>query len=243
MRYYTIKLVIKMKEIIRRSYTCLIYIFFALFIILIRMDANESKTFFCVGLLLGALILSFIPFLINKCKKIQIRRWYLISWISLNLFVILQAIYLLVLHHVYIDEYQNYFVANNVWVWVLRVSQALFLATSIFTLIFTFKDYLKKEYTIQKFDLEAIQMIINLLAYIAIIYIVFDYSGYHIQESMNPIDYVQNKDYTLMFGDFSIVLNGLGIVSLVYIILYITIEIIKYYKFDKKEDTSKDIFN
>ncbi len=231
-----------MKNIIHRSYTCLLYIFFASFMLLIRMDANEMKNFFCIGLILGSLILSFVPFLVNRCKKIQIRRWYLASFLCLNFFVLLQAIYLLLLDNVFINNYQNYEFENNLWVWILRLSQAFFITTFLFTLIFTLKDFFKKDYVFQRFDLETIQMVINLLAYILIIYVVFDYSGYYIRESMNSIDFKPNGDYILCFGNYSLVLNGIGIISLAYITSYITIELIKYYNFDKKEDSSKNVF-
>ena len=63
-----------MKKVLAKSYLCLIYVFFALFVLILRMDANEHTNIYSLGLILAAIFLSIIPFFTNHCKKIEARR-------------------------------------------------------------------------------------------------------------------------------------------------------------------------
>ena len=55
-----------MKKIIDKSYRCLIFIFFVLYLLVIRIDANEKSLFFNIGLIVGAIVIALIPFFTNK---------------------------------------------------------------------------------------------------------------------------------------------------------------------------------
>ena len=87
-----------MKKILERGYTCILFVFFALFLLLIRQQADNQPILFSISLILGSIILAISAFLLNKCKKIAVRRWYLISMVVTCLFVVLQCIYLLLLN-------------------------------------------------------------------------------------------------------------------------------------------------
>lgn len=232
-----------MRKIIEKSYSCLIYVFFALYMLLIRMDVEENKLIFYIGLFLGAIVLTIIPFFINKCKKIAVRRWYLICIVTLGAFISLQALVLILTDYVFLANSTKFESLNHVCTWILIISQALFVTSFIFMVFYTFKDFMKKDYSFQKFDLDALQMCLNILAYIAIVYIVFDFSGYEIKQAIDtkpPFEPI--SDPYLAFGSFDIVLKGILITSLVYIILYIVIKVISYYKFEKNNSNSNDMF-
>ena len=81
-----------MKKFLEKSYSCLIFVFFSLYLLLIRLEANSNSITYAICLLIGAIILIIIPFFTNKCKKIEVRRTYLITNVTIGIFVILQAL-------------------------------------------------------------------------------------------------------------------------------------------------------
>ena len=221
-----------MKKILERGYTCILFVFFTLFLLLIRQQADNQPILFSISLILGSIILAISAFLLNKCKKIAVRRWYLISMVVTCLFVVLQSIYLLLLN-VFLKNPETYEVANNVCLWIIRIVLAMSITSVIFQVFYTVKDFFKKGYEIQKFDFHTIQMALNMISFLLINYIVFDYSGYSITLHLDPVNY--KPSYTVDYGNYSIVLNGLLIIIAAYICIYCLLEYIKYVKFEKQE--------
>ena len=74
-----------MRKIIEKSYLCLLFVFLALFALLIRIDATEHRTIYALGLIIGSIFLTVIPFFTNNCKKIEARRMYLITMIIISI--------------------------------------------------------------------------------------------------------------------------------------------------------------
>ena len=225
-----------MKKIVNKSYLCLIYVFFALFVLVLRIDANEHTTLYSFGLMFASMFLSVIPFFTNKCKKIEVRRLYLITYI-----LIAFSITLITLSYLLVDIINVTKTLISLRAWVIRISQALFISTTLFTIYNGIKDFFKKGYEIQKFDLHVIQMIINLLTYIAIFYVLFDYGNPSVMVSLGGF-FGSIDDYYLKFENFNIIRNAILIISACYITIYTLLEVIKYNKFEKREDTSGNIY-
>lgn len=228
-------------KFLEKCYSCLIYVFFALYLVLIRTDIQDNKLIFYIGLLLAAIILTIIPFFINHCKKITVRRWYLICFVTIGIFISFQTVYFILQDYIFLKDSSYYENINHIFTWILILLQALFITSFIFMLFFTLKDFFKRNYSIEKFDLNAIMMCINVLAYILIVYILFDYSGYEIRQDigvdLNPI----SSPY-IYFINYDLFLKGMLFVSLGYILSYIIINVISYYKFDKNNDKEKELY-
>lgn len=221
-----------MKKILNRCYTCILFVFFTLFLLLIRQQADNQPILFSVSLILGSIILAISAFLLNKCKKIAVRRWYLISMVITCLFVVLQSFYLILLN-AFLKNPESYEIANNICLWIIRIVLAMSITSVIFQIFYTVKDFFKKGYELQKFDLHTIQMAVNMVCFLLINFIVFDYSGYSITLHLNPINF--KPSYTIDYGNYSIVLNGILIIIAGYICIYCLLEYIKYKKFEKQE--------
>lgn len=225
-----------MKKVLSKSYICLIYVFFALFAIILRADANDSTNLYSIGLMIASIFLAIIPFFTNHCKKIEARRMYLATMILISVSIVFITTYYLLVDVVSANE-----TLLAITTWVIRISQALFISSTLFTIFYTVKDYFKKGYEIQKFDLDAIQMVVNLLAYIGIFYALFDFGSPEVILSIGgwigSID-----DFFLRFDDFNIIRNAIFIISAIYIVIYITLEVVKYLKFEKIEDNSNSIY-
>ena len=176
--------------------------------------------------MVGAIIVVVIAFLLNHCRKKQARILYLLTICLISSFVIIQAIYYLVVKYIFIDDIDLYQRTNNLYIWLLRIFQAFFITSGLLTTYFIFKDYLKKDYRFDIYDFQIIQMFINILCYIAIIYIHFDYAGYTITEKIDPITY-QSIGKNIEFINDNIATYGTLIVIGLYIIQFFIIEIIK----------------
>lgn len=226
-----------MKKILSKSYLCLIYIFFVLFILILRMDANEHPLIYSIGLIIGAIFIAIIPFFTNNCKKISVRRFYLSSMILISFSVVLVAISYLLVNVINQSE-----TTILIYVWILRISQALFITSGLYMIIYTFKDMFKKDYTIEKFDIQAFQMIINIVTYIIIYYIVFDFGEPKIDHHIGGFNGLEDY-FTLTFNDFSTIRNYILLISGVYILVYIILEVIKYNKFEKIDKGSDHRYN
>ena len=222
----------KIKDLISKSYTCILFVFLALYMILIRLNANDKTVLYCIFLMLGAIFVTICVFLLNKCRKKQARLFYLISISLISFFVILQAIYYLIVKYVFIDNVELYSKTNHIFIWILRIMQALFLTSSLLAIYYIVKDYFKKDYSFDKYDFQIIQMIINILCYIAIVYIHFDYAGYSITEIIDPVTY-QSIGKSIEFTNDNIAVVGTLIVIGLYVVQYVIIEIIKYQKYEK----------
>jgi hypothetical protein len=225
-----------MKKIIEKSYNCLIFVFFALFTLLIRKDANEHFLVFSIGLIVSAILLAIIPFLLNHCKKIEVRRGYLISMIACSVYAISHTTFLLLVSYL---NMSNEFLYG--FTLALNFLQAIALTSLLFTLYFMIKDFFKKDYSIQKFDIQAFQMIINVVSYLAILFVIFTYGGYRISEVFDPTTF-KSLGYDVIFINDKLVNNSILIIIAIYIVLYVILELIKYNKFEKYEDKLHDIY-
>lgn len=225
-----------MRKILERSYECLIFIFFILFILAINYDAENSKLLFYIGMCIGAILLAVIPFLLNKCKNIAARRFYLMGMVSLSSVVVLQAIQLVFIKYFFINT-RAVWTVNAIFVWILRIVLALPIVFLIFTAFYGIKNFFKKKYSIEKFDLQSIKMIINLISYLLIILVIFFYSGYevNIEGKFDYVTYEQTAKVNIFFGNFNTILNYTLIIAAIYVISYIAITLVTYYKFEKKE--------
>ena len=128
-----------MKKVLSKSYICLIYVFFALFAILLRADANESTNLYSIGLMIASIFLAVIPFFTNHCKKIEARRMYLATMILMSVSIICITTYYLLVDVVSTNE-----TLLAITTWVIRISQALFISSTLFTIFYTVKDYFKE---------------------------------------------------------------------------------------------------
>lgn len=228
-------------KFLEKCYSCLIYVFFVLYLVLIRTDIQDNKLIFYIGLLLAAIVLTIIPFFINHCKKISVRRWYLISFVTTGIFISFQSIYFILQDYIFLKDSIHYETINHIFTWFLIFLQALFITSFIFMLFFTIKDFFKKNYSIEKFDIDALLMCLNVLAYISIIYVLFDYSGYEIRQDINSSFTTSGSPY-IYFKNYDLFLKGILLVSLGYILSYIIIKVISYYKFDKNNSKSNNIY-
>lgn len=226
-----------MRKIIEKSYCGLIFIFFALFTLLIRIDANDNLIIYCVGLLIASIFLAIIPFFINHCKKIEVRRTYLITLIIFSISVSLNSIY-----YLFADIIKSSDFAVSLMVWLIRISQALFIVSTLLTIFYAIKDLFKKGYSIQKFDLQAFQMVINLLTCITFYYVLFDYGQ---PEFILDIDDLATSEshFIITFYNNDIIKNVLLICSGIYIALYILLEVLKYIFFEKEDNKITRKFN
>ena len=101
------------------------------------------------------------------------------------------------------------------------------------------KDFFKKDYSIQKFDLQAFQMVINVVSYLAILFVIFTYGGYKINEVFDPTTF-ESLGYDVMLINDKLVTNSILIIMAIYIVIYVIFEIIKYRKFEKYDDISNN---
>ena len=226
-----------MRKIIERSYLCLLFVFFALFALLIRIDATDHRTIYALGLIIGSNFLTVIPFFTNNCKKIEARRMYLITMILISIGFSLNGIdYLLV------DIIGTSDILLSIRLWIVRIVQIIFLTSIVITLYFSIKDLFKKGYSIQKFDLQAIQMVVNLLTYAAFYYVLFDLGEPKMTLVMDGFQ--GGKNYFIVdFLNYDTIRNAILIIIGIYVAVYVLIEVLKYHFFEKIKDTSTRDFN
>ena len=228
-----------MKKIIEKSFMCLLISFFILFVLLIRKDAENHLILYSIALIIVGSLSVILPILLNNCKKINAKRWYIISLSSYGLTVIIHAIYLLFIHNG-LDNAQTLSNVNKVFLWLQRIPLAISITSTLLLLFYTVKDFFNKEYKLQKFDLYAFKMFLNVLTYLFIFFIVIDKGGFVLHEHLNPIDF-SISFYTLEFVNYDNVLLSSLIVLLVYIILYVVIELVNKYIFEN-DKTSSNIY-
>lgn len=216
-----------MKKFLEKSYSCLIFVFFSLYLLLIRLEANNNQTSYAICLLIGAIILIIIPFFTNKCKKIEVRRTYLITNTAIGLFVILQAIDYLILP-IMANGIETYSIVRR---FVISIASAIVITSAIFMLFYVVKDFFKKSYSIQKFDLQAISMFFSILSSIFILVIVFILNAPGYEQHLDNAYRIESCSY--VFDDGYLSTKGILIVLLSYIIIYSFIQFLIYSKFDK----------
>ncbi len=216
-----------MKKFLEKSYSCLIFVFFSLYLLLIRLEANSNSITYAICLLIGAIILIIIPFFTNKCKKIEVRRTYLITNTAIGLFVILQAIDYLILP-IMANGIETYSIVRR---FVISIASAIVITSAIFMLFYVVKDFFKKSYSIQKFDLQAISMFFSILSSIFILVIVFILNAPGYEQHLDNAYRIESCSY--VFDDGYLSIKGILIVLLSYIIIYSFIQFLIYSKFEK----------
>lgn len=207
-----------MKRFLKNNFSLIMYIFLALYVILLRYNIESSVILYIVGLMIGAIFVAVVPFFVNNCKKIETRRAYLASFVALSIYLLLIAV--------------TYFFKNNhpVYTWIIRISMAASIATMIFQLFYTVKDWFKKDYTFEKFDLQAIKMLINSVTYFLIIYALTSANVGAPTFPFDPIDLTS----TISF-EFKPVATWMFYISVGYFICYGVIETILYLKYTRHE--------
>lgn len=212
-----------MRKILAKSINAFIYLFFVFYLLIIRRGAKDNPIFYAILLIVGAIILSIIPFFTNNCKKQTVRRFYLLSLILFNIFVVSQAVDILLVKVIASNE-----TLINIRRYVIAFLIAFPLTSSIFTLFYTIKDYFKKGYKLQKFDIQSIGMCVNLLSYIGIIYIIFDRLRPTLIEDRkyDGIVYIKSEySYNFPFIDDHLIY--IFLIIAVYLVIYVVLELIK----------------
>ena len=133
-------MVIIMKTFLKKSYIAILFILFVSFIYIMKLDATSHMTLFAFSLILVSALLATLPFLINNYKKIRVRNWYIISMILTSVFVTYKALYILLI---------KFFINNTTLIQILNlyvpaILVALAITGSLFTLVYSFKDFFKK---------------------------------------------------------------------------------------------------
>lgn len=217
-----------MKTFLKKSYIAILFILFVSFIYIMKLDATSHMTLFAFSLILVSALLATLPFLINNYKKIRVRNWYIISMILTSVFVTYKALYILLI---------KFFINNTTLVQILNlyvpaILVALAITGSLFTLVYSFKDFFKKEYSFSKLDLQSFIMSLNSVSYLLITLFALHFSDLqikaHYEGLSSKIEYLQYE-----FLNDAIFSNSIFIIALVYIVLYTLIQLITYFKYEK----------
>lgn len=218
-----------MRNFLTRIYNALLFIFFFLYLLIIRNGANEKPVMYGILLIVGAVVLSVIPFFTNRCKKVAVRRFYLLSLITINLFIIIQAIDIFL-----VNITANSQLMINIRRYLIALSIAIPVTSSLFTIFYTIKDFFKKDYEFQKLDLQTIGMSVNLLTYISVCYIIFDVCRpLLIEDRKYDGIFYEGSTFTYNFKSINNVVAWLVIIFIVYLVIYAILEYIKYRVFEK----------
>ena len=114
---------------------------------------------------------------------------------------------------------------------MISIASAIVITSAIVMLYYVVKDFFKKSYSIQKFDLQAISMFFSILSSIFILVIVFILNAPGFEQHLDNTYQIINCYYT--FDDGYLSIKGILIVLLSYIIIYTFIQVLIYNKFDK----------
>lgn len=231
-----------MRKILEKSFNYTLYFFFVLFVLLIYMNVKEHFNLFCISICGIGILLFIFVLILNKCKKFQARRWYFIFYFFMMFFLIGQAIYLLLIKHLFLQDMHQHVFLQQTMIWFNRISIALSIVSFIFIIFYSIKDYFKKGYSLQKFDLDALKMICNAAAYLSISFLLFDYVGYHIVQHVDPINFMPLNSYSLLMGDFDVLLYGILLISGIYLLLNIILDICIEKFFLENKDKSNNIY-
>lgn len=224
-----------MKKILERGYTCILFVFFTLFLLITVKNASTHRILFPICIIVSASFLTACVYILNKCKKITVRRWYLISMTLIALSYIMQSVFLL-LSTIEFNDDTSLNLIYNIFSWVFRFFAAFSITSVIFQLFYTFKDFLKREYTIQKFDIHTIQMAINSLAFLIINFVIINYFEYEVIIRYNPVNFKPHSLFVYDFVNYNKLLNDvIFLICIPYICIYCLLEYIKYVKFEKQE--------
>lgn len=219
-----------MKKILEKSFTGLIFIFFILFLVLIRLNAEQKPLVYGFGILIAGIFFIILPYLLNNSKKIGLRRFYLLSMTFIGSFIVLEAINFFVFYFSNVDLKTF----KTIYNWILNFNQAFFITFAIFTIIYAIKDFFKKDYSFKQLDLQSLTMVLNLLASMAIVILYFNFdAGYvFISRHIDPIT-LNFLGYDLTFSECKTFINGTIATSIIYIVSYTIIQLITYFKFEK----------
>jgi len=209
-----------MKTFLEKAYIALIAIMSTLYIMIIRLGATDNNLIYSVGLVILGVFIGVVPFLLNKSKKKELRIMFLVAMTSLSTLCVYKGIYYLVLNS---D-------INDSWIVIIQsIILAVAITSLIFSVVLLVKDFLKKDYPINKTDFDNIKSVLSLLYYFFATYFVLVYAG---QVGLN-LDQVSKTFKNLVFYGNEMVVKGLVIGLVIYLTIYITISIICYNKFEK----------
>ena len=217
-----------MKTFLQKAYVAILFILFISFIYIMKLDATSHMTLFSISLILVSALLAALPLLINNYKKIRVRNWYIISMILTSVFVTYKALYILLI---------KFFINNTTLVQILNlyvpaVLIAIAISASLFTVVYSFKDFFKKGYSFSKLDLQSFIMSLNSVSYLLISLFALHFSNLEIKAHYvglsSQIDYISYE-----FLNDKIFNNTIFIIALVYIVLYTLIQLITYFKYEK----------
>ena len=221
-----------MRKILSYSFTCLMYIVFALFATLNVYYANSSATFYFIVTLIAAILVPVFATFLNKCKKIQVRRFYLLTLYSIAVYALVMAFFYLFYKHLYNVKF---------YMGMIIFFIAIAIVFLIYFLVYAFKDFFKRGYQIDKFDFNAFIMIINAISYAIFVFCLLPYGpiannlitvNIHYASIGPLVGEISSVDFIFNFNKFGYISL---FTSIAYIVLYVTIVIIYYFKFGRDE--------
>ena len=214
-------------KLFEKFYSLLIFVVLALFFYLVRIDASDNIVLFSISLIVGSIFIASLPFLLNRCKKIQVRNFYIFAMCGTSLFTLYKGIYYLTIKFFIKDESINQMFS----IYIPAVLQALAIAFIAFTIIYSIKDLFKKDYGFSKLDLQAFQMCLNLIAYISIVLLALEYSDFNAIPHFNLAFEIESITYHFNNHVFN---TGMIIVSFSYIALTTLINLLTHYKYENR---------
>jgi len=211
-------MVMKMKKVFNYISTLIYFYLLILFAIISHSFANEDYVFYSIVIIVISIFVTCLSFMLNKSKKIEVRRFYLMDMVMITLYAITMSIYCLA-----------YKVLGNslFYKWLQNFIYAGLITFYIFQFFYTIKPFLKKGYEIQKFDYQNFTMLINSLAFGLVITFLFLKVTVHYPNSM----YNDFSTYSLEFNEIKwpIVFITIG-----YTLFYAIINICFYRNIESK---------
>ena len=156
-----------MKNFLRNYINLFVYIFFVLYILIMRFNDKTYSTFYSVSLIVLAIFLIGATIILNKSKVREVCKSYYLTMFSISGYLIVSAIQYLFIDKLYGNLYYDLFML-------------LFLAISIVGILissfYTLKNIFKKGYSLQQFDYFNLKLLINEIVYIIIVEVLLKYS-------------------------------------------------------------------
>lgn len=197
-----------MKNFLRNYFHLFVFVFFVLFIAVLRFSDQIYSSFYSISLFILSIYLIGVMFLSSDCKIKPVRIAYKTHMIALALYLCLSAV-----KYIYI----NTLLDNIVFSYFYMLIIAICIVSLLASVFYTFRFFFKKNYAIQQFDFYNFKLLLSEMAFFAIIHVLLQYS-------------ISFKQYISGGSGYQIVLNStpilttLGIVSIIYIPCYFLIE-------------------
>lgn len=211
-----------MKKILSYLFLPILYILLVTFYLLTLPKSTGVDYFFAISLIVEALFIGTLSIILNKDKRKPAKLFYILTISSISLSLVLLIIYY---------TFTKTLADSTIYYWIIYFSIALYISFFAFQVIYTFKNFFKKGYSIEKFDFNHFVMILNSAAYGLITYF-FSNNLINICKNGWRLDEFNNVFYIYKF-DFSSFLWPTVYISIGYIALYALISIIYYVKFGK----------